>query len=138
MTLPAPGVPILWDANVLIARTFQAHEHHAAVVAWDAAHVERFATTPITQGSLIRFLVRTGSDRSRVAQILDRFTRRVRHELWSDDLEYDDAMLSRVRGHADVTDAYLAALARHHHGKLATLDRRLGDLHPDVAEVIPT
>lgn len=47
-------------------------------------------------------------------------------------------MLASVRGHAGVTDAYLAALARHHGGRLATLDRRLADLHPDVALVIPT
>ena len=35
-------------------------------------------------------------------------------------------------GHRQVTDAYLAALARHHGGKLASFDKRLVALHPDV------
>jgi uncharacterized protein len=38
-----------------------------------------------------------------------------------------------VLGHRQVTDAYLAALARHHHGKLATFDKGLAALHSDVA-----
>ena len=36
-------------------------------------------------------------------------------------------------GHRQVTDAYLAALARHHRGKLASFDRGLVALHTDVA-----
>lgn len=34
-----------------------------------------------------------------------------------------------VIGHRQVTDAYLVALARHHGGRLATLDRGLAALH---------
>jgi predicted nucleic acid-binding protein len=37
-----------------------------------------------------------------------------------------------------VTDAYLAALVRHHGGRLATFDRGLAALHADVAEAIET
>jgi predicted nucleic acid-binding protein len=47
-------------------------------------------------------------------------------------------VLARLRGHADVTDAHLAALARHHGGRLATLDRRLANLHPEVVDLIET
>lgn len=39
-------------------------------------------------------------------------------------------------GQAQVTDAYLAALARQHGGKLATFDRGLAALHSDVAVLI--
>jgi len=35
-----------------------------------------------------------------------------------------------------VTDAYLAALARAHGGRLLTLDRGLAAAHPDVAELV--
>ena len=41
-------------------------------------------------------------------------------------------------GHRQVADAYLVALARKHHGHVATLDRGLAALHADAAELIPT
>jgi predicted nucleic acid-binding protein len=37
-----------------------------------------------------------------------------------------------------VTDAYLAAIARRHGFKLATLDRGLAQVHADVAELVAT
>jgi uncharacterized protein len=40
--------------------------------------------------------------------------------------------VARVLGHRQVTDAYLAALARHHKGKLVSFDRGLAALHADV------
>jgi predicted nucleic acid-binding protein len=36
-----------------------------------------------------------------------------------------------------VTDAYLAALARHHGGKVATLDEPFAKLYPDDVVLIP-
>jgi len=42
-----------------------------------------------------------------------------------------------VQGHKQVTDAYLAALARAHGGRLATLDATLAAMHPDVADLMP-
>jgi predicted nucleic acid-binding protein len=135
--MAAAGSTFLWDANVLIARAMATHEHYAVVVDWTTQH-PLFATTPITQGSLVRYLVRTGNRALKAAEVLARVTQRNGHKFWPDDVGYDGPMLARVHGHGDVTDAYLAQLARHHGGKLATLDRRLGDLHPDVTVVIPT
>jgi predicted nucleic acid-binding protein len=43
-----------------------------------------------------------------------------------------------VVGHRQVTDAYLAQLARHHDGQLATLDSGLAQQHSDVAVLIST
>ncbi len=43
-----------------------------------------------------------------------------------------------VVGHRQVTDAYLAQLARIRNGQLATLDSGLAHLHSDVAVLIPT
>ncbi len=37
-----------------------------------------------------------------------------------------------------VTEAYLAALARARSGRLATLDRGVVAVHPDVADLVPT
>ena len=56
-----------------------------------------------------------------------------RHRFWPDTLSHADVSLRGVLGHRQVTDAYLAGLARHHGGKLATFDRGLGALHADVA-----
>ena len=40
-------------------------------------------------------------------------------------------------GHRQVTDAYLAALARHHGGKLVSFDKGLVALHQDVGVAVP-
>jgi predicted nucleic acid-binding protein len=39
-------------------------------------------------------------------------------------------------GHRQVTDAYLAALARAHRGRLTTFDEGLVAAHPDVAVLV--
>lgn len=61
-----------------------------------------------------------------------------RHEFWPDDLAMGDVEMHGVVGHRQVTDAYLAALARSRSARLATLDRGLAGSHPDVAELVPT
>lgn len=52
---------------------------------------------------------------------------------WPDDLSYADIAWKRVFGRRQVSDAYLAALARARGGRLATLDRGLAARHADVA-----
>ena len=54
------------------------------------------------------------------------------HHFWPDDLPYSGEQLTGVIGHRQVTDAYLTSLARHHGGTVATLDRGLAAIHPDV------
>jgi len=44
----------------------------------------------------------------------------------------------RIHGQRQVTDAYLAALARVRSGRLATFDRGLAALHADVAFLVPS
>jgi predicted nucleic acid-binding protein len=39
-------------------------------------------------------------------------------------------------GHRQVTDAYLAELARLHSGRLATFDQGLAQSHADIADLI--
>jgi hypothetical protein len=56
------------------------------------------------------------------------------HEFWPDTVSLaDDALVDvgRLSGHAQVTDAYLLALAVARGGRLASLDRRL------VADAVP-
>ena len=64
--------------------------------------------------------------------VLDAVTAHARHRFWPDALAYSQVRWHGVMGHRQVTDAYLAALAQHHGGKLASFDKGLVALHPDV------
>jgi hypothetical protein len=61
-----------------------------------------------------------------------------RHEFWPDSVSFTDFELQGVIGHRQVTDGYLAQLARANRGRLATFDRGLVALHPDIAELVST
>jgi predicted nucleic acid-binding protein len=65
-------------------------------------------------------------------QLLGAITAHPRHRFWPDALAYGDVRWHGVIGHRQVTDAYLASLARRHRGRLASFDRGLVLLHPDV------
>lgn len=128
---------VLLDANVLIALLLDDHVHHQAAESWAASHADRIATCPITQGSLIRLVIREGEPAATASALLSALTAASRHEFWADDLPYADVRMAGVIGHRQVTDAYLAQLARNHRGRLATLDEGLAALHDDVAELVP-
>ena len=128
----------LLDANVLIALVVADHVHHDAAAEWLSASDTAFATCPITQGSLTRFLLRAGQSAAAAQQVVSAVSSSKRHEFWPDSVSFADVRLSGVVGHRQVTDAYLAQLARHHAGELATLDDGLAHLHNDVALLIPT
>jgi toxin-antitoxin system PIN domain toxin len=130
----------LLDANVLIALFDADHVHHAAVRGWFIALSDGFATCPTVEGALARWIVRIeGRDGMAAAQReLRKLGADARHRFWPDDLAYAEVQSKGVLGLGQVSDAYLAALARQHGGRLATLDRGLAALHHDVAELIPT
>jgi len=60
-----------------------------------------------------------------------------RHEFWPDDAASDAVSFNGVIGHRQVTDAYLAHLARVRGGRLATFDQGLAKLHTDIADLVP-
>lgn len=125
----------LLDANVLIAITVAEHEHHERASSW-AAGVSRFAVCPIVEGALVRFLVRTGES-VRTAQAIIAAVRALPScAFWPDTISYADAGLEHVRGHRQVTDAYLASLARANGGLVATLDEALATAVPDAVELV--
>jgi predicted nucleic acid-binding protein len=68
--------------------------------------------------------------------LLGAVTAHARHHFWPDLLAYDQVRWRGVLGHRQVTDAYLAALARHNKGKLATFDKGLVALHTDVGVAV--
>lgn len=77
------------------------------------------------------------ADAQAAIQTLRAFTEHPRHRFWPDTIDYLQVNLRGVIGHGQVTNAYLASLARHHGGKLATFDQGLAALHPDVVELVP-
>ncbi|HWT47586.1 MAG TPA: TA system VapC family ribonuclease toxin [Mycobacterium sp.] len=128
----------LLDANVLIALVVAEHVHHDAAAAWLSASDSGFATCPITQGSLARFLVRMGQSAAAARDVVSAVEGASRHEFWPDSVSFADVEVGGVVGHRQVTDAYLAQLARSRRAQLATLDSGLAHLHSDVAVLIPT
>ena len=123
----------LLDANVLIARCFPDHIHHRDAVEWLNAN-PNFAICPITEGALVRFWFRTGAGSSVALQSLMSAIHATNgFEFWPNDISYRAVATGIVTGHAQVTDAYLVALAAHHGGRLATFDSALATLHPSAS-----
>ncbi len=124
----------LLDGNMLVALVSHEHVHHAAAQRWFAASSCPFATCHITQGTLLRLLLRVDEVAPETAvEVLAHLAAHVRRRFWPDELNYEEISWRGVLGHRQVTDAYLAALARHHGGKLVSFDRGLVVLHADVS-----
>ena len=130
---------ILLDANVLIALTVTDHVHHDQAEKWltDQPIPAQLATTPITQGALLRHLIRHSVSADTALELMARTTDDARHVFWPDDLPFDSSTLRGVVGYRQVTDSYLAALARHRGGRIATFDAGFAATHADIVELIP-
>ncbi|MDT5031709.1 MAG: uncharacterized protein QOC94_1880 [Actinoplanes sp.] len=128
---------VLLDANVLIALLVDDHVHHEAAETWFASSSEAIATCPITQGNLVRLLLREGQSTQTAKTLISALMSLPRHEFWADDAAFDAVSFDGVIGHRQVTDAYLAHLARVRQGRMATFNQGLAKLHPDVADLVP-
>lgn len=126
----------LLDGNVLVALTVTDHVHHETATTWFTERRPSFMTTPITQGTLLRFLIRNGLAASEAMSVVEGVVGHEQHEFMPDDRPFERSFLRGVVGHRQVTDAYLAGLARDSGAILATMDRGLAALHPDVTELI--
>ena len=84
----------------------------------------------------MRFLVRLGESTATATAVLAGLHASPRCEPWPDDLAFTDVDLRHVTGHRQVTDAYLAALAEHHGGRLLTFDRALAAARPHVVQLV--
>lgn len=127
----------LLDSSVVIALVDDAHPHRRRCDTWFQS-IDHFALCPISEGALVRFLIRTGKPPMAALSVLHKNASLPGYEFWPDNVSYVNADLSMVMGHRQVTDAYLVALVREHPGsRLATLDEGLADLYPDQAYLIP-
>ncbi|MDO5067941.1 MAG: PIN domain-containing protein [Propionibacteriaceae bacterium] len=127
----------LLDSSALIALVISDHEHHQRVSEWFQNTQSRFALCPITEGALGRYLLRTGESAAGVAHLLTLLHDHPRIEFWPDSISYLDVPLMGLRGHRQLTDAYLVALAASRKARLATLDIPLAATWPKQALLIP-
>jgi toxin-antitoxin system PIN domain toxin len=127
----------LLDSNVLIALAAEEHVHHPPARVWWAG-LASFALCPIVEGALVRYMVRLGGSTGDALSTIQGFRNHPACEFWPDSLSYADLDLSRVRGHRQVTDAYLVRLAESHaDSRLATFDRALAATYPVATELVP-
>ena len=126
----------LADGNVLVALVVADHVHHEQAVTWFEDVEPDLATCPITEGTLLRFLIRAGRPADEAFAVLSAIRAQSWHQFWGDAIPYEGAHLAGVIGHRQVTDAYLVALANHHGGSLVTLDRGLAALHGDAVSLL--
>ena len=128
------------DGNVLVALLVDSHIHHNRAHQWFSDLGEdRFATCPATQGTLLRVHMRLAVDGSaaKAWDALRAVSRHPAHEWWDDSLDYLEVPHRNLQGHQQVTDAWLAELARRRGGRVATLDSGFATLHADVAVLLP-
>lgn len=125
----------LLDANVLIALAWPEHESHEKVGRWFARHsAAGWATCPFTQAAFVRVLSNPAFSVDALTpenalRVLESNLTLPGHHFWSGSISVPHALRNiegRLRGHQQITDAYLLALAIHHRGKLATLDKGIG------------
>ena len=126
----------LADGNVLVALTVVEHVHHQVALRWFLEDQPVLATCPITEGTLLRFLLREGHNAVESIAVLDAIRATDWHAFWPDVLAFEADFLTGVIGHRQVTDAYLVALARHNAGVLVTLDKGLASLHPEFVHLL--
>jgi toxin-antitoxin system PIN domain toxin len=126
-------VTYLLDINVLVALFDATHVHHEAAHRWFAAVGQAsWATCPITENGLVRVVSTAYATVSATpGEATDRlriFCSQPGHVSWADVVSLTDSTLvdaSRLLGHQQITDLYLAGLAQRQGGKLATFDTRI-------------
>lgn len=122
----------LLDVNVLVALFDPDHVHHDAAHDWFADHrVEGWATCPTTENGFVRVLSNPAYNGTvtRLEAIVERlrmFCASGHHHFWHEAVSVTDLAAIRpsyMRGHRQLTDVYLLALATRMGGRLATFDR---------------
>ncbi len=138
--MPESPQVFLLDGNLLVALRIDTHEHHEIAIEWFGQLTEQsnFATCAITEGTLIRVHMVAAQDRSAAAawEALSEVRQHQQHRFWNTGFSYGDVAFRGLTGGKQVTDAWLAELARKKQATLATLDAGLAVLHKDVALLV--
>jgi len=130
----------LLDGNVLVAMSLNGHPHHHRVHAWLATvRKDKFATCPVTEGTLLRLHMQQANDKTPGAAwiVLSDLHAHTKHTFWPDNFSYTEISPTRLTDHRQITDSWLAELAKRNGGKLATLDEALSALWPESTMLVP-
>jgi hypothetical protein len=128
----------LLDVNLLIASVVENHVDHRRARAF-VSSLDRFVTTPTTQGGFLRFLTRPWKDDQKreqpprmavtaALQTLREVIGSPQHAFVADDELFINVSLRSLSGHRQWTDAYLLRLAQKHGLRFATLERKLDNM----------
>ena len=127
----------LLDVNVLVALAWPSHSLHAVAQTWFARHAKLgWATCPVTQAGFVRIVSNPAFSRDAVPvrsaiALLEASLDHPFHEFVADSIPFAQAVrdfAGALRGHRQVTDAYLLGLAVRSRAVLITFDRGLAAL----------
>jgi toxin-antitoxin system PIN domain toxin len=140
----------LLDTNVLIALLWPWHTDQAKARSWfKTKALKSFATSSLTQSGFLRItstpsLIGERYTLNEARLLLRDFVAWPGHAFWPTEIDFFEASAPferRMYGPKQITDAYLLGLARHHGGKLATLDKAMPSLagpeFTGLVELIP-
>ena len=144
--MPSTPIEALLDVNVVIASVFADHVMHGPARVF-VEGLERFHTTPMTQGGFLRFATRPWKNERKEEQPprptmadaqgkLREFTAAEGHNFLPDDAPFTDLGLRSMQGHRQWTDAYLLHLARRHGLQLASLESRMSNMDDAAKPVL--
>lgn len=126
----------LLDVNMLLALLDSAHEYHKSASSWFLRNAAgAWSTCAITENGFVRVISSIGYPNARLtpaqaADHLGRFKKSAgrSYRFWDSAVSLADQDLfdlSVLTGSKQVSDAYLAGLAFHLKGRLATLDAKI-------------
>ena len=127
----------LLDVNVLIALAWPNHVHHGAARSWFARlRGTGWATCAMTEAGFVRVSCNPSAVKQSVTPtdaiaLLSHLRQLESHTYWAMDRSITalpSAILARIQGYRQITDAMLLALAMQYGGQLATFDAGLADL----------
>lgn len=129
----------LVDGNGIIALAIKSHPQHARAKAWFETLTDTFYTCSVTEGTFLRLHMMLATDTTAAAawNNLALIQSDPMHHFIEDGCSYAQVSNQGLQGHKQVTDAWLAQLARRHGARLATLDGGLVATHSDVGFLIP-
>ena len=130
----------LLDSNLLIAMCMPEHLHHDDSMRWlTSIGQSALALCAITEGALVRQALRESprAGINNAVAILSAVKAWPGCQFWRDSLSYTEIEWRGVIGHKQVTDAYLVALAKSKNAQLASFDRGLAALRPDIVSLVP-
>jgi predicted nucleic acid-binding protein len=128
----------LLDVNVLIATVVENHVDHERARKFIGT-LQRFYTTPTTQGGFLRFLTRPWKNERKEEQpprmsmsaafaCLCELIESEKHLFLADDEPFTTVFMRSMTGHRQWTDAYPLRLSPAHGLPLATLDRKMNNM----------